>query len=426
MRTPPARSGFLAAVVAVAHLVSSAVAQDKPADKPAPVKDEPAARAVWEKLLDTMKKADSLSYTSAYKWQAGDRVIGEAEYRVRLKKPGFARVEGLRGKEKETAGVLVGDGERFWLYWPDGRPFFSVEDQAEHEKTRTNSYMRFDLTADQFSISHRVPMLGAGGNMLALQPAYFFGYLESLHPLIDGVRGRGTETVGGEVCDVIEVGYVKGQRSRTIWVSQKDHLPRRLTEEVRVKQTIIMEERWSDVSVNGKLDDAQFKWTPPKGWTEWKMPGVEAGVLPVGAAAPDFELTGADGKPVKLSDFRGKVVWLTFWRVGCPPCRVELKDLQGLHEKYGGKGVAFVGYNCADERAITLDLLKEYKITFPCVVDPSDKATDVFVKGYQRNGTNAVPLNYLIDKDGKVAAGWYGYNKDDDRPRKELEKLGVK
>jgi peroxiredoxin/outer membrane lipoprotein-sorting protein len=405
--------------------VGMVLGREQPAAQtPAPVKDEPAARAVWEKLLETMKKADTLSYTTAYKWQAGDRVIGEAKYRVRLKKPGYARVEGLRGKD--TTGVLVGDGERFWLYWPDARPFFSVENQTEHEKTRKNSYMRFDLTADQFSISHRVPMLGAGGNMLVLQPAYFFGYLESLHPLIDGVRGHGTETVDGVECDVIEVGYVKGQRSRTIWVSRKDHLPRRLKEEVRAKQTITMDERWSDVSVNGKLDDAQFRWTPPKGWTEWKMPGVEAGVLPVGTVAPDFELTGADGKPVKLSEYKGKVVWLTFWRVGCPPCRVELKDLQGLHEKYGGKGVAFVGYNCADERDIALDLLREYRITFPCVVDSSDKATDVFVKSYQRSGTNAVPLNYLIDKDGKVAAGWYGYNKDDARARTVLEKLGVK
>jgi peroxiredoxin/outer membrane lipoprotein-sorting protein len=405
-------------------LVTLAQAQEKPAAKLTAVKDEPAARAVWEKVLDTMKKAETLSFNSAYTWRNDERVIGEAEYRVRLKKPGYARVEGLRGKE--TAGVLVGDGERFWLYWPDGRPFFSTEDPAEHEKTKKDSYMRFDISPDQFSISHRVPMLGAGGNMTILQPAYFFGYLESLHPLIDGVKGHGTEKLDGEECDVIEVGYLKGQRSRTLWVARKDHLPRKLKEEVRVKFTITVEERWSDVTVNGKLADDQFKWTPPKGWKEWKMPGVEAGVLPTGTVAPDFDLTGADGKKVKLSDFKGKVVWLTFWRVGCPPCRVELKELQALEQKYGGKGVAFVGFNCADDRDTALDLLKEYKITFPCVVDSSDKATKVFAEGYQRNGTNAVPLNYLIDKDGKVAAGWYGYNKDDAAPHKALEKLGVK
>jgi peroxiredoxin/outer membrane lipoprotein-sorting protein len=402
-----------------------ALAQDKPAaEKPAPVKDEPAARAVFEKLLETMQKADTLAYDTAHRWQAGGKVIGDAQYRVRLKKPGFARVEGLRGKE--VAGVLVGDGERFWLYWPNGRPLFSTEDPAQHAKSRLNRYMREDLTSDQFSISHRVPLLGAGGGMPVLQPAYFFGYRESLHPLIDGVKGHGTEVLDGEECDVIEVAYLKGQRSRTLWVSRRDHLPRRLKEEVRVSQTITAEERWSNVCVNGRLYDDQFQWSPPMGWDQWKMPAVEAGVLPLGTVAPDFDLTGADGKNVRLSDFKGKVVWLTFWRVGCPPCRVELKALQGLHEKYGGKRVAFVGFNCADDRDTARDLLKEYQISFPCVVDPSEKAMAVFARGYQHNGTYAVPLNYLIDRDGRIAAGWYGYSKDDDRPRKELEKLGVK
>jgi peroxiredoxin len=232
--------------------------------------------------------------------------------------------------------------------------------------------------------------------------------------------------VDGEECDVIEVGYMKGQRSRTLWVSRRDHLPRRLNEEVRVSQTITAEERWSDVSVNVKLDDALFRWSPPQGWEEWQLPPVEAGLLPPGILAPDFDLDGADGRKVRLSDFKGKVVWLTFWRVGCPPCRVELMALQALHEHYARKGVEFVGFNCADERAIARDLLKEYKVIFPCVVDPSEKATAVFTRGYQRNGTSAVPLNYLIDKDGRIAAGWYGYDKEGDRPRKEMERLGVK
>jgi hypothetical protein len=163
---------FFIALALVCALAGFAIPQDVPGTvTPTPVKDEPEARGVFEKMLETMMTADTLAYKSAYSWKAGGKVIGEAEYRVRLKKPGFARVEGLRGQE--TAGVLVGDGERFWLYWPNGRPFFSTEDPAEHAKSRLGRYMREDLSADQFSISHRVPLLGAGGGMLVLQPAYF-------------------------------------------------------------------------------------------------------------------------------------------------------------------------------------------------------------------------------------------------------------
>jgi hypothetical protein len=49
----------------------------------------------------------------------------------------------------------------------------------------------------------------------------------------------------------------------------------------------------------------------------------------------------------------------------------------------------------------------------------------VTAEAYQR-GVYAVPLNYLIDRDGKIVRGWYGYEKDDPRPAQDLEKLGVK
>jgi thiol-disulfide isomerase/thioredoxin len=50
-------------------------------------------------------------------------------------------------------------------------------------------------------------------------------------------------------------------------------------------------------------------------------------------AAPDWQLNDVDGKPVKLSDFKGKVVTLDFWATWCPPCRAEIPGFVALQKK---------------------------------------------------------------------------------------------
>jgi thiol-disulfide isomerase/thioredoxin len=50
--------------------------------------------------------------------------------------------------------------------------------------------------------------------------------------------------------------------------------------------------------------------------------------------APDFLLRTLDGRSVKLSDFRGKIVVLNFWATWCAPCRVEMPALIDLYDKY--------------------------------------------------------------------------------------------
>ena len=78
-----------------------------------------------------------------------------------------------------------------------------------------------------------------------------------------------------------------------------------------------------------------------------------------------------------------------------------------------------------DDKNIALDLLKENSATFLNIIDSSEVAKKVFFEQYQKMaGRSAVPLNYFIDRKGKVFEAGYGY--DEELHAKILKKLGIK
>ena len=117
----------------------------------------------------------------------------------------------------------------------------------------------------------------------------------------------------------------------------------------------------------------------------------------LGKPAPDWTLSDVDGKPVKLSDFSGKVVILNFWATWCPPCTEEIPTLVEIQKEYGSKGVVVVGVS-VDEGgpAIVRSFLKQNRLNYPVVL-ASRMVTDVY------DSTGAIPTTYLIDRSGKVA-----------------------
>jgi hypothetical protein len=70
------------------------------------------------------------------------------------------------------------------------------------------------------------------------------------------------------------------------------------------------------VTINAEIPDEKFAWLPPEGWQQWRLPDIAEKLLKPGTEAPDFELLLADETKVKLSDYRGKIVWFYIWRVG--------------------------------------------------------------------------------------------------------------
>lgn len=386
-------------------------------------KDDAKARASYGKMMETMQGARTLYYESIYWTGRESEELVKSSYRIWMKKPNYVRIEASR-KNKIT-GTLVGDGDYFWIYWGDKDVDF---DGGSFESYSNTTYMQIPSPEGHHSIAHMTGRLAAGMGMTILQPSRFHGGGSGLDEYIDGVRSVGTEVVNGEICDIIEVSIMNNQRSKYCWLSRSDNLPRKLMEIVRVRDTRITKELWSNVFMNMDIPDALFSWQPPEGWEEYQDPELETNLLKPGTIAPDFEFKTLSGDLLRLSDLRGSVVLINFWRVGCPPCRWEMPHLERLYKKYKDQGLIILGFDSSDDYDIAVELIKSNLVTYPNIVDCSKEAQNVQYMLYNpgRSGSG-VPMNYIIDRKGKVADAWYGFDRRDEKYLdKRLEPLGFK
>ncbi len=100
-----------------------------------------------------------------------------------------------------------------------------------------------------------------------------------------------------------------------------------------------------------------------------------------------------------------------------------MRHLQKFHEKYGDKGLVLLGFNCADDKQIALEFLRENGARFPTVLDNSRAAERVSYLDYKAGG---VPVNYIIDREGKIVGGWYDNDESYQRVLTALKKAGLK
>ena len=131
--------------------------------------------------------------------------------------------------------------------------------------------------------------------------------------------------------------------------------------------------------------------------------GTAARNAAVGTEAPEFALPDLEGKIVKSSDLRGKVVILDFWATWCPPCRQEVPHFVALQSKYGDQGLAIVGLSLDKGGAQDVKpFVEEYKVNYMMLI-----ANDETASSY--GGITGIPTTFVIDKNGKVVKRFLGY-----------------
>ena len=133
--------------------------------------------------------------------------------------------------------------------------------------------------------------------------------------------------------------------------------------------------------------------------------------------APDFQISLYQGQDVlgatelTLSDLRGKPLVLNFWAGLCPPCRLEMPDLQEFHDEYGDRvnllgldvGPFLIGLGSREDGK---ELLEELDISYPA----GTTLDEMVVREYEILG---MPTTFFITTDGKIFRKWTGIlNKD--------------
>lgn len=115
-------------------------------------------------------------------------------------------------------------------------------------------------------------------------------------------------------------------------------------------------------------------------------------------AAADFKLVDSNGKEVKLSDYKDKVVLLNFWATWCGPCQVEIPWFKEFEQTYKDRGFAVLGVS-ADEGGwpVVKEYMADHPINYRIVLDDGNMPEPY-------SAVQALPTTFLVDRQGRIAA----------------------
>lgn len=157
-----------------------------------------------------------------------------------------------------------------------------------------------------------------------------------------------------------------------------------------------------DQSAGQSGDNGQVSESAAAGETESSLPDTSDRV-----EAPDFTLVDQFGEEHKLSDYKGKVVFLNFWATWCPPCREEMPDIEALYKEYGENSEDLIILSVANPKTKdnpnnndkTIEevtkFMEDNGYSYPTLMDTTG---DVLLQYY----ITAFPTTFMIDREGRV------------------------
>src|ERR1035437_932585 len=132
---------------------------------------------------------------------------------------------------------------------------------------------------------------------------------------------------------------------------------------------------------------------------------------------PSVAVQTADGVPVRLADYKGKVVLIDFWASWCPTCKTSFPALDGLHRAYEAKGLEVLAVNVDERRQDADTFLVAHPHHLTVLYDPKGVSPLAF-------GVKGMPSSFLIDRAGNIRFTHMGYSGNvDDSYHQEIAQL---
>ena len=142
----------------------------------------------------------------------------------------------------------------------------------------------------------------------------------------------------------------------------------------------------------------------------------QPGVINIGQKAPDFSIKDQQGRLVKLSDHRGKVVFLNIWGTWCLPCIKEMPSMEVLNNKYKDRKFQMMAVSVDNDWDVVNEFYKEHKLTLPAFLDPGHQVSNLY-KVFK------YPETFLIDGNGYVVKHTWQEEWDSPRAMAVIEDL---